>query len=487
MMKSKILHIKSILFLVMMLGFVSCEEEFLEVTPKGRLILETTADYDLALTNLNFINIDYGFGISASQVIMGDEIVAYKPYFDGTTLRHQRFFRYEGDVYQPDEDALEMGSLMTNIYAYNAIINGVLNSTEGTDQQKRSLQAEAMSGRAWTYFLLIQYYGKPYNPSTAASDAGYPIVTDADVTLSEFKRGTVQQVYDFIIKDLTEAIPSLPSESTSRVRMTKAAAEGILGKIYVFMGSFNEALPHLNASIAGLSSGSIPLGLHNYNDTFAPDGEFQPITIFGPTYPILPNDKEIVFGKQFVNSNTFFNNEFVLSPNASALFGSSDLRLNFYSPSAFFAENYPAGMLRRVSPSNTQIGVIVPDLYLLRAECKARLNDLAGAVSDVETLRKNRMPVTDMAVPSAVAGNQQSLVRFILEERIREFAVQGYRWFDMRRLSVDPIYRQTINFNHVLYDADGTVIETYPLEEDRFVLKFPQKVINQNPGMENNL
>ncbi|MBF4464980.1 RagB/SusD family nutrient uptake outer membrane protein [Flavobacterium sp. LC2016-12] len=485
-MKSRILHIKSILFLVMILGFVSCEEEFLEINPKGRIILETTADYNLALSNQNLINIDYGFGVSASQVIMGDEIVAYKPYFDGTTLRHQRFFRYEGDVYQPDEDAMEMGSLMTNIYAYNVIINGVLSSTQGTDQQKRSLQAEAMSGRAWTYFLLINYYGKPYNDATAATDPGYPIVTDADVTLTAFNRGSVQQVYDFIIKDLTDAIPSLPTESTSRIRMTKAAAEGILGKVYVFMGRFDQALPHLNASIAGLSSGSIPLGLHNYNQTFASDGEFQPITIFGPTYPILPNDKEIVFGKQFVNSNTFFNNEFVLSPSAAALFGSSDLRLNFYSPSAFFAEDYPIGMLRRVSPSNTQIGVIIPDLYLLRAECKARLNDLAGAVTDVETLRKNRMPLADMAVPSDAAGSQQPLVKFILEERIREFAVQGYRWFDMRRLSVDPVYKQTINFTHTLYDADGSVSETYPLSEDRLVLKFPQKVINQNPGMENN-
>ncbi len=485
-MKSRILYIKPILFLVMILGFVSCEEEFLEVTPKGRIILETTADYNLALSNQNLININYGFGVSASQVIMGDEIGAYKPYFDGTALRHQRFFRYEGDVYQPDEDALEMGSLMTNIYAYNVIINGVLSATQGTEQQNRSLQAEALSGRAWTYFLLINYYGKPYNAATAASDPGYPIVTDADVTLNQFTRASVQEVYDFIVKDLTDAIPYLPTENTSRVRMTKVAAEGLLGKVYTFMGRYEDALPHLNQSLAGLSSGPLALGLHNYNETLAEGGSFQPITVFGPTYPILPNDNEIVFGKQFVNNNTFIGNEFVLTPTASALFTASDLRLNFYATSAFFAEEYPTGMLRRTSPSNTQVGIIVPELYLLRAECKARLNDLAGAVTDVETLRRNRMPLADMAVPSAIAGNQQSLVRFILEERIREFAVQGYRWFDMRRLSVDPIYRQTINFNHVLYDADGSVIETYPLEEDRLVLKFPQKVINQNPGMENN-
>lgn len=470
----------------MILGFTSCEEDFLEINPKGRIILETTADYNLALSNQNLININYGFGVSASQVIMGDEMVAYKPYFDGTTLRHQRFFRYEGDVYQPDEDALEMGSLMTNVYAYNVIINGVLSATQGTDQQKRSLQAEALSGRAWTYFLLINYYGKPYNAATASSDPGYPIVTEADVTVNQFTRASVQEVYDFIVKDLTDAIPYLPTENTSRVRMTKAAAEGLLGKVYTFMGRYDDALAHLDQSIAGLSSGPLDLGLHNYNDTFADGGAFLPVSVFGPTYPILPNDKEIIFGKQFVNNNSFVGNEFVLSPSTSALFGASDLRLNFYSTSAFFAEEYPSGILRRTSPANTQIGIIIPDLYLLRAECKARLNNLSGAAADVETLRRNRMPLADMAVPLSIAGNQQALVRFILEERIREFAAQGYRWFDMRRLSTDPIYRSTINFNHTLYDADGSIIETYPLEEDRLVLKFPQKVMNQNPGMENN-
>lgn len=485
-MKNRILHIKSVLILIVMIGFTSCDQEFLEVTPKQRIILKTTADYNLALTNFNFVNVTLAYGVGASQVIMGDEVAAYKPYFDGTTLRHQRFFRYEGDVYQPNEDAVEMDGPMTNVYAYNVIINEVLNSSGGTEQQKQALRAEALAGRAWTYFLLINYYGKPYNESTSASDPGFPIVTDADVTLTDFSRASVKEVYDFIVSDLTAAIPNLPAVSSSRIRMTKAAAQGILAKVYIFMRQYDKAVPYLNEAIASLSNGQDNLGLYDYNANFSAGGAFMPIGMFGPAYPAMPNNKEIVFTKQFSNTWAFADNEVVLSPKTTSLYKASDLRLNFFARNAFFGADYPNGMLRRVGPSSTQIGVIVPDLYLLRAECEARLDNLSAAVTDVETLRKNRMPLTDMAVPSAIASNQQELVKFILEERIREFSVMGYRWFDMRRLSVDPIYKQTIDFTHVLYDENGNVSGTYTLTEDRLTLKFPEKVINQNPGMDNN-
>ncbi len=53
------------------------------------------------------------------------------------------------------------------------------------------------------------------------------------------------------------------------------------------------------------------------------------------------------------------------------------------------------------------------------AECKARLNDLEGAGEDLLTLRKNRMPEADAAIPSATAADQAALVSFIIEERIR--------------------------------------------------------------------
>jgi len=95
------------------------------------------------------------------------------------------------------------------------------------------------------------------------------------------------------------------------------------------------------------------------------------------------------------------------------------------------------------------------------------------------------MPSANAFVPEAIAGKQLALLNFILEERIREFALSGYRWFDMRRLSVDPLFKAT-TYTHTLYAATGSVAGTFTLKPERFVLRFPQKVMDQNPGMENN-
>ncbi len=51
----------------------------------------------------------------------------------------------------------------------------------------------------------------------------------------------------------------------------------------------------------------------------------------------------------------------------------------------------------------SRFGLQLPELYLLNAEAKARTNDLTGRAADVETLRRNRMPVADAPVPIATA------------------------------------------------------------------------------------
>ncbi len=485
-MENMIKHIQSFSLLFFLMGLISCKKDFLEVIPKGKLIATTTTDYDKSLDNLILLNIAAVFGASSPQVVLGDEVAAVDPYFAGANLITQRLFRWENVIYEPDQDPNEMIVPMKNIYTYNKIINEVMGASDGTEEEKKSIRAEAMAGRAWTYFLLINYYGKPYNRASAATDLGFPIVTEADVTATHFTRATVQDVYDFIIKDITTAIADLPARTTERLRMSKAAAEGLLGKVYVFMGMYDKALPLLNASLNDISTASIPIKLYDYNQAFASDGEFMPIGSFGPNYPLVPNNEEVLYGKQFVNSWSFLNNELVLTPQATALYRSSDLRLKFFSKSTFSGSDYPKGLLRRTSPTNTQFGVILPELYLLRAECKARLNDPDGAVTDLETLRKNRMPASDAEVPDSIKANQESLIAFIFEERTREFSLQGYRWFDMRRLFVDPDYKSLVKTTHTLYDANGEVKATFKLRPERLVLQFAPKIINQNPGMKNN-
>lgn len=89
---------------------------------------------------------------------------------------------------------------------------------------KESLLAEIRALRASFYYVLCDFYGN------------VPIVTKFDVEpgfLAE--QNTRQQVYDFIVKELTEAMPLL-SEDVSQAyygRFNKWAASALLAKVYL--------------------------------------------------------------------------------------------------------------------------------------------------------------------------------------------------------------------------------------------------------------
>ncbi|KEO74235.1 RagB/SusD family nutrient uptake outer membrane protein [Anditalea andensis] len=450
----------------------SCSSEFLEIVPKGRLIAEKTGDYHKMFYNLRLVNM----GATNAHAPLSDELVAIEPFFSSSQLRTQRLYRWEADIYETEQNSSELEITMENLYIYNKIINEVLQSTEGSEQEKLSLQAEALGGRAWTYFLLINYFGMPYNAATAASDPGFPMVIEADLVARNFQRASVAEIYDLIVRDLTTAIPNLPVEVVSRMRFSRAAGKALLGKVYTFMGRYADAAPLLRDAITEMGSMGISTGLYDYND--------------GYSSQLTVNDRENLYSKQFVNNWVHQGNEYVLKPEVAALYHSTDLRLRYqYRTTAQNGAQYPVpGILRRVLGSGqAQFGVRASELYLLDAEVKCRLNDLPGAVASLEFFRSHRMPEQDAKVPAAIASDQISLLRFIFEERLREFAVLGYRWFDIRRLSVDPLIPLDItDLTHRIYNADGTVKETFNLTRNRLVLKFPQTVMDQNPGMINN-
>lgn len=447
----------------------SCKKSFLEIEPKGIIIAEKTSDYDLLLNGLDLINI----GTNA-QHLLGDEIVMKDPAYTGASFREKQLYKWDYNIYNPEEDAIETLIPVKGLYVYNKIIGEVLESTEGSEAVKKSLQAEALTGRAWTYFLLINYYGNPYNPATAATDPGFPLITKADVNATDYRRASVQAVYDLIVSDLTTAIPNLINTGVPhRIRVGKAAAQGLLAKVYIFMGKYAEALPLLNASISNLAQSTVQTTLYNFNTT-------------NPGYPTTVNDIENVYSKNMNNNYISASQSLVyLTPEAAALFGPTDLRFTRWLANSY---TFPNGvkLYKRGATSVSFWGVRVPELYLFRAEVKARAEDLTGAVSDLEFLRQNRMPAADAPVPAAAKASKVALLQFIMEERIREFAVTGYRWYDMRRLSVDPLFGNTINFQHKVYDASGNIKETFTLNNvNQFVFTMPPKIVSENPNINN--
>ena len=485
-MKNYIFKITPLLLLLFILN--SCvNDDFLEIEPRGVLIPSLTEDYDKILSGLNELE-PCKTTISPEPEIlrMGDDVTLLEPFSQTSSLEHLKAFRYEKDIYIPEQVPSNIDCMLKTLYSLNKVINEVLQSTGGSENEKKAILAEAKANRAEIYFRLINTYGKPYNETSAAADLGFPIITTSNVFIDNFTRNSVKEVYDFIIKDLKEAVVDIPSDSPFRKRMSLKATLALLGKVYTFMGRFDEALVTFNDALATTTTFSVQF--YDYNVTTLPGGvhDFQ----FGPFFPyrlepVLQDNTEYLFVRNR-SSFIYLFNQLLVSPKAVALYGPTDHRLtDFMTNAPVFQLPFVINARATTSTGSGMHyfvrGIQLPDIYLLRAECKARTGDLSGAVEDVEFLRKHRMPEADASIPTGLS--QTELIDYIVNgERARELVYTGHRWFDMRRLSVDPLFSDR-TYTHTIYNADGSVQETINLTSERLTLRLPLYYINANPEM----
>jgi tetratricopeptide (TPR) repeat protein len=480
---------------VALLTAAGCKKEFLEIVPKGQAIAINTSDYEKIL-NANFIS-----SLFTANVYLGDEMAGLQPAFDNMPgedgRRFQRLFKYEDRVYNADQlpkEITDENNYIRKLYLFNKVINEVMTSEGGTESQKLSILAEAKAGRAICNFMFVSDFTKPYNQTSASTDLGIPNLTVADVTQKDFKRGSVQQAYDLIISDLKNALPNL-GVLTHRRKISRLAAEFYLARVYMAMNNYPEAKIHVDAAFEEVPKSAIPMALYDYTVVLNPDDPDAPGTWF-PDFgfglagePLAVNNSQTIYNVACTWFNFSAADAMVFSPQTAALYAETDRRLSLYTTYSFSAdEEYPLSMRRRTTGLFTgiDVGPSLADLYLMRAECNARANDPAAAVSDLQILRTKRISGPAAQVPASAASNQQALVRFVLDERIREFAISGLRWLDMRRLSQDPVYSNHVQSVHKIYNQAGTVVSTHALRPERYALKFGERMLNESNGLQDN-
>jgi hypothetical protein len=141
---------------------------------------------------------------------------------------------------------------------------------------KDALYGEVFFLRAYYYFELVKMFG------------GVPLFTNKRLSVSDsqkFQRATKAQVYAQIEADLTAAIASLPVTNSQKGRVTKYAAQALLGKAYLYQDKFTEAAAMLENVIGKFSLAA------NYESIFLEAGE---------------NGSESVFEVQYSNASPFY-------------------------------------------------------------------------------------------------------------------------------------------------------------------------------------
>ncbi|PPK85062.1 putative outer membrane starch-binding protein [Neolewinella xylanilytica] len=136
---------------------------------------------------------------------------------------------------------------------------------------KEQILAEARFLRAYYNFELVKWFGP------------IPIKPEARFALGDentIPRSPVSEVYDLIESDLMAAIPDLAVTAPQVGRVSKGAAQALLGKAYLYQEEYEEAAAVLREVI---ESGNYTLE-EDFDGIFEPAGEHGPGSVFEVQY-----------------------------------------------------------------------------------------------------------------------------------------------------------------------------------------------------------
>lgn len=439
---------------------VSCRK-YVEIPIEGKRVLETTDDYQALLNNPNTMLRTYTFPLYTSDD-MGSDVDMWQNGI-ASNANGNAYKWAENFVLDNASDDQDWRTMYASIYSTNLVVVNVMDSKNGSAAQKRNVLAQALTHRAFFYLTLVNMYAKQYDPATAANDPGVPLRLD-DLISGSLERRSVKAVYDQILADLNQAvsIAEFPDVTTYTTDASKAAAYALLARTHLNMRNFTEAG---KAAENALRLRSTLLDLNNYLTSFL-------------SYPQRQSDPEVILCK-LASTNVAM----PVSTSQLTLFADSvDLRYKVMIKNGSVANQWVTYLPNvyykpSISVQGIMAGPTVPEVMLIKAECDARADQPATAVTMLNTLRKKRFTPADYRDLSAANGN--AALQLVLNERRRELMGSGMRWFDLRRLHLDNLTPTiTRSFKGV----------TYTLEpgSNRYVFPIAQKYIELNPEITQN-
>jgi len=200
-------------------------------------------------------------------------------------------------------------------------------------------------------------------------------------------------------------------------------------------------------------------------------------SINGTAPPFRKYNKEVIFHSQPILGFS------ICRPNLGAsvdtiLYASyedDDLR-----KTAFFAKGVTYFTFKGMYSQDIQhmfTGIATDELFLIRAECYARLNNKQAALDDLNYLLATRWKQGSF-VPVSATTAAEALDK-ILEERRKELVMRQLRWMDIKRLNKE-------DRNIVLKRVIGNQVYLLPANDNRYALPLPTGLL-QLTGMEQNL
>jgi starch-binding outer membrane protein, SusD/RagB family len=473
---------------LVMVILTSCNEEFLNFEPEGRLpeaeffVTEAHAEQAVNAIYAHMRTWDQvAFPFIAVQELPSDNAIKGSAVGDAAFLNDYVFFNVA-----PNEGALNgyWSARFKGVNLSNQVLDKIENTSTG-EEKKARLIAEAKFLRAYYYFDLVRAFGD------------IPLVNDLDqAVLQASVRAPKEEVYTQIVNDLTEAIQVLPVtyDAANRGRATKGAAQTLLAKVSLYLEDWDSAASLTDEVIA---SGAYQL-MDDFWGMFRVANENSIESVLEIQAPYDPGDWNLTNTQhaepQGPRGDYGWGFNAPTDDLASAFDAAGDtIRKN--ATIIYFGNTAPNGDLIVGIGLNEMEGVNVPryngkvystlqereelgwwsswgqnirvlryaEVLLINAEAKVRKGDTAGAADPLNQVRQ-RAGLQPISNPS---------IEDVLNERRLELAMEGDRFFDMVRTGIAA----------TKLSANGFVPgknEVFPIPQN--IIDMTDGTISQNPG-----
>lgn len=429
-MKTKINKLLLGSCLVLLACLCSCDD-YLSNVPKGQRIPTTLNDFSVMLAD-EYTNCRED--VTQALVLLNDRYVSdgYLSYYELWNANY--FWNENADriaMNKSDETTYYNG--YAGISTANLIIENAPTATEATDAERGQVIAQAKILRAMKYFTLVNYYAKTYNAATAATDGGVPLITSAEVGAT-YTQPSVQEIYDFIVQDISEALPALPERALNVLYADKATAYALAARIYLQMGNYQEALA--SAGEALKRNDRLFDWVAFYNDNAA-------VLSVPDVYQSITSPMGFDYEENYIfchGNNSYSGNDLQMREDRGNRFEQGDAhfmsrwKIRTMAGSTYYNPNM-GGYFNRGGLTTTEV-------YLIQAECMARTGNVAGAMDVLNTVRQKRI-LPEYYQPLA-ASSADEAIDMIIKVKGDALVQTIIPFCDARRLNLEPAHARTL-------------------------------------------
>lgn len=471
------------------LSLSSCEKDYLNTTPTSSVdagsAYATTKNATAAINGIyrsmmvRYRGSQGHSGFPALMIIndvMGEDLV-FANASNGWHFAEQRWLSHRSDV---GTMALFPYEMFYRFIANANVAIANIDNAVGLPAERDQIKGEALAFRGFSYFYLVQYYGKRYDASAKPnSSLGVPLVLEP--TQEGLPRSTVEEVYAQINKDLEEAAALLTSARTAKSHFNKNVVRGIQARVALAQQDWAKA-----ATLAAEArQGFTLMSIAQYQDGFADVS--NPEWMWG--FDHLEDQSEFFGGYHSYiscnyNASVIRQTPKTINKLIYDLIPETDVRAKMWvkAPTASNSITPPGGvrapyMVQKFrlpgTPSTSTMGDVpfmrAGEMYLIEAEAKAKLGDDAGAAKALFDMVSKRDPSYVLSTKTGAA-----LLDEIYFNRRIELWGEGHRWLDLKRLN------QPLNRNGIGHLAAVAQLFEVPAGDPRWEYLLPRAELDAN-------